>query len=489
MDYKLRSIILLSAIVAIISSAIGAITVYSLTSTPPHERFISNSYEDELYDVSPQVINHTNDLVEIPNENVDFVYASKSSKSSVVFIQTLGEYEFRTGGWLDWFFEPRASEQISSGSGVILSKDGYIVTNNHVIDNADIIKVIHGKKSYTAELVGIDPSSDLAVIKINDPNSELPAIELTNSNEVNVGEWVLAVGNPFNLTSTVTAGIVSAKGRNINILRDKFPLESFIQTDAAINPGNSGGALVNMDGKLIGINTAILSRTGSYAGYGFAIPSNIVKKVFDDIKKYGEVQRTFTGADYVDIDSELAEKMNLNDLSGVLITGVTDDGAANEAKIKKGDVIKVVDGVKIETKAVLEEYIANLYPGDKIELQLEREGKKINTSLVLTNREGKTGVIRRELIESAALSATFEAVSKVEKDLLGIESGVKVVDYKKNGFFAKLGIPEGFIITKINNVIINDPDELAEILEKISGRVVISGVDRRGRKVYYPYFF
>ncbi|MEQ9305937.1 MAG: trypsin-like peptidase domain-containing protein, partial [Marinoscillum sp.] len=232
--------------------------------------------------------------------DVDFVLASERTQSSVVFIQTLSEYEYRTGSWLDWFFEPRSSQQISSGSGVILSEDGYIVTNNHVIENADRIKVVHGKKTYDAKMIGKDPSTDLAVLKIE--MNDLPAIQFANSDDVSVGQWVLAVGNPFNLTSTVTAGIVSAKGRNINILKDKFPIESFIQTDAAINPGNSGGALVNTQGALIGINTAILSRTGTYSGYGFAVPSNIVRKVFDDVRKYGEVQKAFTGAEFIDIN-------------------------------------------------------------------------------------------------------------------------------------------------------------------------------------------
>ncbi|MEO1256571.1 MAG: trypsin-like peptidase domain-containing protein, partial [Bacteroidota bacterium] len=244
----------------------------------------------------------------IPNEN--FVEASDKSTGSVVFIQTLSEVEYRTGGWMDWFFEPRSSQRIGSGSGVVFSEDGHIVTNNHVIMDADEITVIAGKRSYEATLVGRDPSSDLAVIKIN--STDLQAIEKGDSENVKVGEWVLAVGNPFNLTSTVTAGIVSAKGRNINILKDKFPIESFIQTDAAINPGNSGGALVNAKGQLIGINTAILSRTGSYAGYGFAIPVNIVKKVFNDLVRYGEVQKGFTGAEVIDIDSELARRIEID---------------------------------------------------------------------------------------------------------------------------------------------------------------------------------
>jgi len=417
----------------------------------------------------------------------DFVYASEQSKSSVVFIQTLSEYEYRTGGWLDWFFEPRASQQISSGSGVIVSKDGYIVTNNHVVDNADIIKVVHGKRSYEATLLGTDPSTDLAVIKIE--TTDLPAIKLGNSNNVHVGEWVLAVGNPFNLTSTVTAGIVSAKGRNINILRDKFPIESFIQTDAAINPGNSGGALVNTKGELIGINTAILSRTGSYTGYGFAVPSNIVQKVFEDIKNYGEVQKAFVGADFIDIDSELGEKMSLQDLSGVIVANVQKDGAAAKNNLQKGDVIREINGQKIESKAYLEEYLGNLYPGNEVTLTVEREGSQKKKTLTLTNREGTTGVIKRNIYASEWLSATFETVPKVEKDLLGINNGVKVVDYKPTGIFAELGISEGFIITHINNTAIEKPEEFADILQHIKGRVIISGIDKRGRKVYYPYFF
>lgn len=473
--------------ISLLSALIGAVGVLFYVDQKLEARFVSNSPSTPAQTYQATNTSNVSAKDFIPTDGLNFVYASEKSTSSVVFIQTLSEYEFRTGGWLDWFFEPRGSQQSSSGSGVIFSQDGYIVTNNHVIDGADVIKVIHGKQTYTAELIGRDPSSDLAVIKVKETN--LPAIELGNSSDVKVGEWVLAVGNPFNLTSTVTAGIVSAKGRNINILRDKFPIESFIQTDAAINPGNSGGALVNLEGKLIGINTAILSRTGSYTGYGFAIPTNIVKKVFTDIKEYGEVQKTFVGADLIDVDSELAQKAQLKDLQGVMVTGVVKDGAADRINLRKGDVIKVVDGITIDSKATLEEYLANKYPGDKVSMVVEREGKRLEKMMTLTNREGTTSVIRREIFESKTLEATFEAVSKVEKDLLGIESGVKVINYKSLGFFAKLGIPQGFIITKINNIFIQKPEELADILEKVKGRVIISGVDRAGRKVYYPYYF
>lgn len=445
---------------------------------------IPKNREEYIENSNPEIskVSYSSALT-LPNEN--FVEASNRSTGSVVFIQTLSEVDYRTGGWMDWFFEPRSSQRVGSGSGVVFSEDGYIVTNNHVIMDADEITVIAGKRSYQAELVGRDPSSDLAVIKID--SDELPVIEKGNSELVNVGEWVLAVGNPFNLTSTVTAGIVSAKGRNINILRDKFPIESFIQTDAAINPGNSGGALVNAEGKLIGINTAILSRTGSYAGYGFAIPVNIVKKVFNDLVKYGEVQKAFTGAEFIDIDSEIASRISVDDLDGVLITEVKDGSAADKAGLKKRDVIRKVNGQQISSKATLEELIARSYPGNTLNIVAEREGEMINREITLTNREGTTSVIKRDIYYSEDLDASFESVSKVERDLLGISSGVKVVEIKKNGFFSGLGIPEGFIITQINNKEINSPEELAKILENIRGRFDVIGITERGRKVYYPF--
>ncbi|VXD16844.1 trypsin-like peptidase domain-containing protein [Marinoscillum sp. 108] len=485
----MKKTIVIVGCVSILSGIIGSLLTFTLLKkegflSTEHASLISLNHETPDLGFTPQ---YSEIRPEVINAEDNFVFASEQSKSSVVFIQTLSEYEYRTGSWLDWFFEPRASQQISSGSGVILSEDGYIITNNHVVDDADIIKVVHGKKTYDGKLMGTDPSTDLAVIKVNQQN--LPAIKFGNSDDVNVGEWVLAVGNPFNLTSTVTAGIVSAKGRNINILRDKFPIESFIQTDAAINPGNSGGALVNTQGNLIGINTAILSRTGSYTGYGFAVPSNIVKKVFEDIKNYGEVQKAFIGAEFIDINSELATKMNLEDLSGVIVANVQREGAAAKGNLEKGDVIREINGRKIDSKAFLEEYMGNMYPGEEIKVLIEREGTKKEKKLTLTNREGTTGIIRRDVYASEWLDATFESVPKVERDLLGIKSGVKVVDYKKTGIFAKLGIAEGFIITHINNTTVESPAEFSEILERIKGRVIISGIDKHGRNVYYPYFF
>lgn len=468
---------ILTIVLALIFGAIGAIVVNKSTTEKTSKITYlepSNHFESQIRPVA---------YAPVPND--DFVEAADKSTGSVVFIQTLNEVDYRRGGWMDWFFEPRSSQQIGSGSGVVFSEDGHIVTNNHVIKDADEITVIAGKRSYQAELVGRDPSSDLAVIKIND--SKLPAIEKGDSEQVKVGEWVLAVGNPFNLTSTVTAGIVSAKGRNINILRDKFPIESFIQTDAAINPGNSGGALVNSRGELIGINTAILSRTGSYAGYGFAIPVNIVKKVFNDLVRYGEVQKAFTGAEFIEIDSELADRMGVDDLDGVIVAEVKDGGAAENAGIKKRDVIRKINDSRIISKATLEELIAKSYPGDKLQVLIERDNEMINRELILTNREGTTSIIKRDIYFADDLEASFESVSKVERDVLGITSGVKVIDFKNNGFFSNLGIPKGFIITQINSKPINKPEELESALENVRGRFDVIGIDRRGRKVYYPF--
>ncbi len=415
----------------------------------------------------------------------NFELASNNATQSVVFIQTLNKY--RSGSLFDWFFEPRTSKRVGSGSGVIFSQDGYIVTNNHVIEDADQIKVILGKNSYDATLVGADPSSDLALIKIEDQN--LKKITLGSSQEVEVGQWVLAVGNPFNLTSTVTAGIVSAKGRNINLLREKFPIESFIQTDAAINPGNSGGALVNIKGELIGINTAILSQTGSYAGYGFAVPVDIVKKVVNDLIKYGEVQKAFIGADFIDIDSEIAEKLNIESTEGVLVTYIQRNGSADKAGINKGDILLSLNGKKLKNKTDLEELLAYKYPGENIELIVKRNGKRLTKKVTLTNKEGTTGIITKSVVKSESLGVTFESVPKVEKDLLGINSGIEVKDIESYGFFSRLDIPEGFIITEINNNQVETPEELIKILENIKGRVIISGVDRKGRKLFYPYIF
>lgn len=416
----------------------------------------------------------------------DFILASKASTKSVVYVKTMSQNRYGSS-WMEWFFGDGAVQQsISSGSGVIYTHDGYIITNNHVINEATNIEVIIGKKAYEATLVGADPSTDLAVLKVE--TSGIPAIKIARSKNVEVGEWVLAVGNPFNLNSTVTAGIVSAKGRELNIMKSIFPIESFIQTDAAINPGNSGGALVNLDGELIGINTAILSRTGSYAGYGFAVPSDIVKKVVDDLIRYGEVQKAFFGAEAMDIDSNIATKLETDDYSGVVLSYVQNDGAAGKVGLQKGDIVLKIDNEPIDSRSQFEEVLSYHSPGDQINVTYKRNQKIYQNTITLTNREGTTERLKREIYTSRTLGADLEKVSKVERSLLNIDHGVRVLKVR-NGLISQMDLSEGFIITYINKVAIDDPETLTDILTKIKGRVYLEGVNKQGRVEYYRYYF
>lgn len=415
----------------------------------------------------------------------DFVEASKLSTKCVVYIKTVSQNNYGST-WMDWFFGNATGQSISSGSGVIYTHDGYIITNNHVVKDANNIEVIIGKKTYEATVVGEDPSTDLAVLKID--AASLSNIKIASSRNVEIGDWVLAVGNPFNLTSTVTAGIVSAKGRELNITKSMFPLESFIQTDAAINPGNSGGALVNLNGELIGINTAILSKTGSYAGYGFAVPSDIVKKVADDIIKYGEVQKAFFGAEVLDINSEIANKIGTDDYSGVVVSYVQEDGAAAKIDIRKGDIILKLNNELINSRSQFEEILSYNSPGDKINVVFKRDQKIINSSVTLTNKEGTTEMLKKEVFTSRTLGADFEKVSKVERNLLNIEYGVRI-NKVRSGLISQMNLSEGFIITHINKVPIKDPETLADILTKIRGRVYVEGVSKRGSKEIHRYYF
>ena len=436
----------------------------------------SNDYEEdngrEVSTKSPLAISEN-----IPN---DFVAATVASTPNVVFIRTISRVENRMS-WYDMFFEGRQGQSVSTGSGVVYSKDGYIITNNHVIANAERIEVILNKRTYDAQLIGTDPSSDLAVLKIQGNN--FSSIKIGSSANVNVGEWVLAVGNPFNLNSTVTAGIVSAKGRELNLLNSRFPIESFIQTDAAINPGNSGGALVNIKGELIGINTAILSRTGNYTGYGFAIPVDIVKKISDDLIKYGEVQKAFIGANVSDLSEEMLVSMENTIDGGVIIDNLQESGAAQLAGLQTGDIITSVNDFEIDSKVEFEEQISFRSPGDNILVKYLREGKTGSARVQLQNIQGTTGIYKREIYSSQLLGAQLETLSKVEKDLYRLESGVKIVEIGA-GNLRRLGLKKDYVITQINQVPVNDPKKLEEILNSIRGRVLIEGVNERGEPIY-----
>tara|TARA_B110000977_G_scaffold105822_1_gene137981 strand:- start:828 stop:2252 length:1425 start_codon:yes stop_codon:yes gene_type:complete len=423
---------------------------------------------------------------EMANLETGFIDASKSSTASVVFIKTESQ-QYQSSGFWGFGFDPfgRIGKVASTGSGVIISADGYIVTNNHVIANADKIDVVlsSNKKSYSAELIGADPSSDLALLRVQ--ATDLKPIRFTNSDDVQIGQWVLAVGNPFNLTSTVTAGIVSAKGRNINIVNNQFPIESFIQTDAAINPGNSGGALVNLEGDLIGVNTAIASKTGSYVGYGFAIPSNIVMKTIDDLREYGEVQRGFVGVDVVDIDGDIGEKLGSNGVLIKRITGTNDEAAK---KLEVGDVISKINEKIIDSKSTFDERIAYLRPGDIVKFEVFRNENKMELELTLVNKNGTTKITKKESIISETLGGEFEAISKLEAKTFRIENGVKVTNIS-TGKLRKMNISEGFIFVKVNGEAQNDPAQLIELLEFYKGQVRIEGIASNGSTQFLSFTF
>ncbi|MEJ2005468.1 MAG: PDZ domain-containing protein [Cyclobacteriaceae bacterium] len=340
-------------------------------------------------------------------------------------------------------------------------------------------------------MIGTDPTTDIALIKVE--ADDLPYLSLYNSDQLKVGEWVMAVGNPFNLTSTVTAGIVSAKGRSINILRNIAPgdsvnnsIESFIQTDAAINPGNSGGALVNLNGDLVGINTAIASPTGAYSGYGFAVPANIVKRVIEDLIAYGSVQRGVLGVQINNIDADLAKDNDLDVIQGAFVAAVQENTAAEEAGIRKGDVITSIDGNEIATTADLIGYIGAKRPGDKISVTVNRGGKEYNYDAVLRNVNGTMELIKREKPEILTiLGAELATVDNSTLDKLNIRNGVRVVQLNAGKLRSETDMREGFIITRIDGKSVSAPDEVVEILKNRTGGVLIEGVYEGSSKIYY----
>ncbi len=378
---------------------------------------------------------------------------------------------------------PRAA----TGSGVIISDDGYIVTNNHVVEGATKIEVVmNDKRTYIAELIGTDKNTDLALLRIGE--GDLPFLKLGNSDDVKVGQWVVAVGNPFNLTSTVTLGIVSAVGRNIDLLRskgNKYAIENFIQTDAAINPGNSGGALVNVAGELVGINTAIASETGSYAGYGFAIPVNLMKKVVNDLMKYGKVQRAILGVSIQEITQELADSKDLDNLKGVYVAEVIEGGAADKAGIKKEDVILKIDGEEVNSSSRLQEKVGKYKPGDMPLITIKRNGSIKEIKATLLSQDGDTKI--EEVAKSTGtefMGMNLVNTTREERAKLGIKSGVKI-DKVDNGIFKNSGIPKGFIITHINNEQVYSAQGAISMLKSLKGSIVVEGKSPSGKEEMY----
>lgn len=411
--------------------------------------------------------------------NLDFTVIAEQAVNAVVFIESQYDrpntrYRYQRG------------PARKSGSGVIISDDGYIVTNNHVVADAKEITVtLEDNRNYTAEVIGTDPTTDLALIKIK--QRDLSFLPYGNSDEVIVGQWVLAVGNPFDLTSTVTAGIVSAKARNIGILRDvsnNLQIESFIQTDAAVNPGNSGGALINTNGQLVGINTAIASSTGSYTGYSFAIPVNLVKKVMDDLLEFGVVQRALLGISIKNVDARLSEKENLYVVEGVFIAGITENSGAKEAGLREGDVIIAIDGQKVRNMSRLQELVAIHRPGDKIEVVFLRDGEEKTVAATLRNTSGTTLVVERSN-ERLIDGAIFEEISKKYKTRLDIQGGVQLTNVGK-GKWLEAGIEKGFIITHVDKQKITSVNQLGRVMSgKAGDRVILLGVFPDGTKSYY----
>ena len=423
------------------------------------------------------------------NGGLDFTFAAEKTVHGVVHIQC--ETTVQSVFYDDFFsflLPPQSRERSyqTSGSGVIISEDGYVITNNHVVQDAETINVVlNDKRSFVARLVGNDPSSDLAVIKIEADGLE--PLQFGNSDEVQIGEWVLAVGNPFNLTSTVTAGIVSAKARNINILGNKMsnaPIESFIQTDAAVNPGNSGGALVNLKGELVGINTAIASSTGSYTGYSFAIPSNIVRKVTSDLIQYGMTQKANIGVHFAEMDSKLAEVKGIKSVRGIYIGYVIKDGAADKAGIKDGDIITSIDGKSVNSNAEFNEVLAQHSPGDVVKVAIERDGKPFYFDVTLFNSMGNTDIIRNDT-EAAEqiLSGSFREVNDKEKQQYGISKGIVIEKVGKSPF-ARLGIKNGFIITSIDKKVNISIEDIRQ-LEKKKGKLIVEGFYPNDSRTYY----
>lgn len=422
----------------------------------------------------------------------DFSKASQSSIPAVVHITTViksSSGSQRRSPFADLFGEDfddffggpnmRSQPQRASGSGVVVSDDGYIVTNNHVIDEASEIKVtLSNKKTYTAKLIGADPSSDLAMLKIEEKG--LPFILYGNSDLVKIGQWVLAVGYPLNLETTVTAGIVSAKSRSLglNARRSNTPIESFIQTDAAVNQGNSGGALVNTNGELVGIVSAIASPTGAYAGYSYAIPVNIVKKIINDLLQYGTVQRAYLGVSYLpdNVPSTEKEKIGFKEGIGVYVREVSKDGAAANSGLKEGDYITKINGVRVVSGSEMVEQVAGYKPGDKITITYQRQGKEYNSNITLKNKSGSYGIVKaQEAME--LLGAEFEALPAAKAKQYGFNGGVIVKKIKPEGLIdEQTRMRDGFIIIKANDQEVKTIEDLTNILSRSTGPVKLDGL-------------
>ncbi len=457
---------------------ISGITSYSVVS------FKRDSGRNYIYSDSLPV--HNTSFT--PSEFPDFTFAAESAVKAVVHVKVVKRGSAQPNSWLDFFFgygQPQMPrEQIGAGSGVIIDSDGHIVTNNHVIEGADDIQVtLENNQTFTAKIVGADPATDIALLKIEANN--LPSIPFGNSDALRLGEWVLAIGNPYNLRSTVTAGIVSAKARSMPSMDGAFKIEAFIQTDAAVNSGNSGGALINTRGELVGINTAIASKTGAFTGYSFAVPTTIVKKIVEDIMDFGTVQRAMLGISMRDIDGELVKEKGLSVTRGVYIAEVLPGGAAEKAGIKENDVLISVNGVAVNSSPAVQEQISRFRPNERIVVNILRDGKQKELAVVLKGRDaqvtmaagGREGVFQ-------LFGAELSDASKEKLEKAGVKWGVEVVKVS-SGKFKDTGIGEGYIITHINQLPVRNIREFQMAVERSRRSLLIEGVYPDGRVIYY----
>lgn len=428
----------------------------------------------------------------------DLTYAAENAVKAVVNIEAVQEVAVRRPQGWDPFLEffglpqgygegrPEVRERKAGGSGVIISEDGYIVTNNHVVDEATKLRVtLNDGRSFEATLVGKDPATDVALIKIEAEG--LPTLAFGSSDALRLGEWVLAIGSPFDLRQTITAGIVSAKARTLGVIPSEFRIESFIQTDAAVNPGNSGGALVNTHGELVGINTVIKSSTGSYIGYSFAVPETIVKKVVTDLKEFGVVQRALLGITYRAIDQEFIDSMgkelSITEPGGIYVASVVEGGAASEAGIRKGDIITHINGVKIVDGSTLQEQIGRHRPNDRVKISAKREGAVKHFEATLRNVSGKTELLTRESVDVVeVLGAKFVDASEELCRKLEIRGGVQVASLKESGFLARARVKRGFVITHINDQAVYTVADLRKITDKVRS---VDGIYPDGRAASY----
>jgi serine protease Do len=468
----------LLALVCILSSLLSVL-IYSQLVAPTKVVWSEQGGETRLTGLVDKLFDSRSNNEFRSSSPTDFIVAAEMATPAVVNIRALIE----SGGNI-WGGGAMTG---SSGSGVVVSPDGYIVTNHHVVEKSSDIKVtMADKRTYKAKLIGSDPSTDIALLKIEE--QELPFVVFGNSDSVRVGEWVLAVGNPFNLESTVTAGIVSAKGRNINILSGAASIESFIQTDAAVNPGNSGGALVNTAGELIGVNTAIITESGSYEGYSFAVPSNLVKKVVSDLRDYGTVQRAYLGVGIQDLDSEMARDLGLPNAEGVLINRIATEGAASDAGLKAGDVVIGINNTNVRSTSELQEYVGRFRPGESVQVDYWRDSKKLRSRITLKDVNNSTRIARAQGNElEAELGFALRNLTREEQRKLRLQ-GVAVSSVRRGSIVYETNMQPGFVITSVNGKRVDNVSEAVEAMQSAYSNLSLDGY-YEGESDLYSYRF